>query len=111
MVERPEEATTVPAHHSMRWHHLCILCVPPWTYATASLHNAYGTDGGTASRGNGKASASFDALASPLRPLGAAMDVRHRLSAQRRQQQWWNSQSRQRQCQHIIRCVGITCAA
>jgi hypothetical protein len=25
MVEQPEQATAVPAHHSMRWHHLCRL--------------------------------------------------------------------------------------
>jgi hypothetical protein len=82
MAQRPVEATTAPVHRMMRWHHLCILWVLLWTYTAASLHNADGNDGGTASGGNDGASALNDALASPLRPLDAAMDALHCCSVQ-----------------------------
>src|SRR5580658_5135026 len=75
MVEQPAEATTAPAHRMMRWHRPCVLWVPLWTYAAASVHNADGNDSGAASGGNDGASASNDALASPLRPLDAAVDA------------------------------------
>jgi hypothetical protein len=63
------EAMTAPAHHLMCWHHLCVLWLLLWTYTATSLHNGdgnNGNDGGAASRGNDSASASNDALASPL---------------------------------------------
>jgi hypothetical protein len=88
MVERPEEAMAGPAHHLMRWHRLCVFWMPPWTTSATSLRNTNGNDGATASGGNDSASASNDALASPLRPLGAAVDVCRRLSAQRRWERW-----------------------
>jgi hypothetical protein len=101
MVERPAEAMAGPAHQIMRWHCLCVLWLPPRMHNAASLHDTNENDSGTASGGNGRASASNDALALPLRPLVAAMDAHHRLSAQCPGEQWWNGQQRQRQGQRI----------
>jgi hypothetical protein len=83
MVERPAEATAGPAHQMMRWHCLCVLWLPPRTHNATSLHDANGNDGGMASGGNGRASASNDALALPLHPLVAAKDKQRCLSASR----------------------------